>query len=432
MNPRIFRLVDNAPLVLFRIFLGGLLAIECFGAIATGWVRTNFIEPKFTFSYIGFEWLQPLPGAGMYLYFALMGLLALLVMLGYRYRWALGGFTLLWTGAYLMQKSSYNNHYYLLVVVCVMLLFLPAAADVSLDAHRRGTRTVRMPWWCSGVLMALVTIVYLYAAISKCYPGWLDGTFVRLALHPAAQKMDLPWLSTPWFAKAIAWGGLFFDACIIPLFLWRKTRTVALVASLVFHCFNAVFLQIGIFPFFALSFALFFYPPGQVRRLFLRRSSSLPIVEPAGKRGVLYGFFVPLLFVQLVLPLRHWFIEGDVLWTEEGHRLSWRMMLRQRTGHLQFHVKYKGAELPYDYRAQLTPKQRQFVTTKPDGIWQMAQRIHDDFAVDGRDVSVYADCWVSINGAPDARLIDPTVDLAHTAWDHLRHNRWVTPYPSRE
>jgi len=431
MTARLFRLVDNAQLVVFRVFLGALLSIECFGAIATGWVKANLIDPKFTFSYIGFEWLQPLPGYGMYVYFTLMGTLALLVMLGYRYRWSLSLFTLMWTGAYLMQKSSYNNHYYLLIVVCVMMLFLPAAGDASLDARRKSTRTIQMPQWCSWVLIAQITIVYFFAAISKCYPHWLDGTFVQIALHSASVKMHLPWLSERWFAIAISWGGLFFDALVIPLFLWRRTRTVALAASLLFHTFNAIFLQIGIFPFFALSFVVFFYPPEKIRSWFLRWPAPVPVAEPSLSRRTLYGFFMPFLLVQLLLPVRHWFIEGDVLWTEEGHRLSWRMMLRQRIGHLEFHVRENGQEIPYDYRAELTPKQQQFVASKPDGIWQMAQHIHDVFEKKGRDVRVYADCRVSINGQPDAVLIDPTVDLAHTPWDPFRHNTWVTPYPYR-
>ena len=69
MKQRLFAPIDNAPLILFRIFLGFLLACETFGAIATGWVKSNFITPKFTFSFIGMEWLQPLPGSGMYFYF---------------------------------------------------------------------------------------------------------------------------------------------------------------------------------------------------------------------------------------------------------------------------------------------------------------------------------------------------------------------------
>mgnify|MGYP001602269733 FL=1 len=38
---------------------------ETAGAIAIGWVKEVYVDPQFTFSFIGFEWLQPLPGWGI-------------------------------------------------------------------------------------------------------------------------------------------------------------------------------------------------------------------------------------------------------------------------------------------------------------------------------------------------------------------------------
>ena len=68
----LFKQVDSVGLVLWRMAFGLLIAIEGFGAIATGWVRRVMIEPQFTFNFIGFEFLQPLPGNGMYFYFTLI------------------------------------------------------------------------------------------------------------------------------------------------------------------------------------------------------------------------------------------------------------------------------------------------------------------------------------------------------------------------
>ena len=62
-----FKSVDNIGLMLWRIAFGLLITLESFGAIFTGWVKEVLIAPSFTFSFIGFEWLQPLPGYGMYL-----------------------------------------------------------------------------------------------------------------------------------------------------------------------------------------------------------------------------------------------------------------------------------------------------------------------------------------------------------------------------
>ena len=76
----LYKPVDNSPLILFRICFGFLLFYHCISFIQQGKVFTYFIEPPFTFTYIGFEFLQPLPGNAMYFYFALMALLALLII----------------------------------------------------------------------------------------------------------------------------------------------------------------------------------------------------------------------------------------------------------------------------------------------------------------------------------------------------------------
>src|SRR5690625_2522838 len=103
LNKCLFTRVDNSALIVFRILFGALIALEAFGAIFTGWVDQNLIEPAFTFNFIGFDFLQPLPGSGMIWYYAVMGVLGVLVMIGFRYRWSMLLYALLWTGVYLMQ-----------------------------------------------------------------------------------------------------------------------------------------------------------------------------------------------------------------------------------------------------------------------------------------------------------------------------------------
>lgn len=434
---RLFRQIDNAPLVIFRIFLGFLLACETFGAILTGWVKSNLVDPKFTFSHIGMEWLQPLPGNGMYWYFATMGVLGLLVMIGYKYRWTLGLFTILWAGAYFMQKTSYNNHYYLLLLVCLIMLFLPANRYASIDARLNPSlKKLTMPVWCSWVMILQVSIVYFYASLAKFYPGWLDGTFTRDLLHNSVTDPSLNRImSQKWFYLFIAYAGIAFDLLVVPFLLFRKTRTIALIASVIFHIFNAVTLQIGIFPFFALSFVVFFYPPEKIRKLFLRKKPAVTESNPDYQEGksILLYFFIPYFILQLLLPLRHYFIKGDVLWTEEGHRLSWRMMLRARNGYTDFRIidKKTGGRLFYNFKEKITHKQQNGMETRPDMIWQMAQRIREDFAKQGKDVAVYAETQVSINGGPYKSLINPDADLASADWGYFFHSDWVLLYDDK-
>lgn len=424
----IFQAIDNSPLIVFRILFGFLVACESFGAILTGWVKLVFIDPEFTFSFIGLEWLQPLPGFGMYCYFSLMGIFGLAIMLGYRYRIAIISYTILWAGVYFMQKSSYNNHYYLLLLISFLLIFLPANRYASLDVKQnRVSEEKTMPYWISLLFIIQVGIVYVYASLAKFYPDWLDGTFTKNLLSGTTTRpFFLELFSQKWFYLFIAYAGILFDLLIVPFLLFKKTRTLALIASIIFHIFNSITLQIGIFPFFALTFALFFYEPETIRKIFLRKKSKLENEKQNfyGKKTV-YFLIIPYLIIQLLLPLRHHFIEGDVLWTEEGHRLSWRMMLRERSGYILIRIKNlkTGEESLYDYSKNLTDKQAQNLATKPDFIWQYCQRIKEEYQ--GKQIAIYIDCKNSINRKELKTLIDPKFDMAKAEWDYFGHNEWV-------
>lgn len=430
MSQILFKRIDNSPLIIFRIFFGFLVACESFGAIFTGWVKRVFIDPQFTFSFIGLEWLQPLPGLGMYLYFVLMGFLGISIMLGYRYRFAIIAYALLWAGVYFMQKSSYNNHYYLLLIISFFMIFLPANRYKSLDVkQKRVQESYSMPKWISLLFIFQIGIVYVFAALAKLYPDWLNGSFTKnLLLGTTTSPFLIEIFSQKWFYLFIAYAGIFFDLLIVPLLLFKKTRTLALLASLVFHLFNAVFLQIGIFPFFALSFALFFYDSNSIKQLFFK---SKPTEEKlsgfsALNSGILvYSIFIPFLFIQLLFPLRHYLIDGDVLWTEEGHRLSWRMMLRERSGYIIIKIKdlVTGKEVVYDYHKNLTQKQINNLATKPDFIWQYCQRIKKEYK--NQQISIFIDCKNSINRGDYKTLIDPKQDFVTAEWDYFWHNKWI-------
>jgi hypothetical protein len=130
------------------------------------------------------------------------------------------------------------------------------------------------------------------------------------------------------------------------------------------------------------------------------------------------------------LPIRHYFIKDDVLWTEEGHRMSWRMMLRNRTGTIQFKIvdKKNGNAQIVNLNEHLTEKQKSKVVAYPDFIWQFAQMLKNEYATNGKDISVYAqNSKVSINGRPYKAFIDPYVDLANEPWNHFKHHEWIFP-----
>ncbi len=435
MDRFLFRHIDNSPLVVFRIIFGLLLFLESWGAIITGWVERTLIAPQFTFTFIGFEFLQPLPGWGMYYYYILMGIFGFCVMIGYRYRLSMTAFFLMWSATYLMQKTSYNNHYYLTMLLSFLMIFLPANSNYSLDAKRLpGLRSNSVPFWTSLVLILQIGLVYFYGGIAKTYPDWLQAIPARIFL---ASKANFPligdFLNTDWFPYFLSYGGLLFDLFIVPLLLFKRTRIFGFGLSLFFHLFNAIVFQVGIFPFLSLAFAVFFFSPKVSQGLFFKKKTYYDKNEvhvPKYKK-VLIASLCLYFVIQFLLPLRHWVIKDNVLWTEEGHRLSWRMMLRSRTGRVNFTVVNKAdqkAEL-INLRNYLTRKQQRRIGAYPDFIWQFAQHLKAEYAEKGVEIEVFADARVSINGRPPSRLIDPDVDLAAIAWDPLRHHHWILPAP---
>ena len=420
--------VDHVALIVFRLFFGGLLFIESWGAIATGWVGRNLVEPNFTFNFIGFDFLQILIGPQAYAYFILMGIVSLAVCVGYRYRMSSILLAVMWSGFYLVQKENYNNHYYLIMLIAWMMAFLPAHTAASWDVKARRVRAQSlMPRWILVLFWLQIGIVYFYATVAKLYPDWFNGKFISIMLEFA--KVPEPiysFLQKPALHLFLAYGGFLFDLFIIPLLAFKRTRMLALIAALVFHLFNSITLQIGIFPFFALSFVVFFFPAEQMRRLFLKKNPVISGPMLYRTPALLRIGLILFLIYQLVIPLRHWAIPGDVFWTEEGHRLAWRMMLRQRSGTIHFKVINKATtEELYWSTSDLSRKQLGFIATRPDGAWQYAQHIRRSFAQKDLDVAVYATNSVSVNRQPYALLIDPETDLAAADWNYWGHADWL-------
>ena len=430
----LFKRVDNSALIVFRVVFGLLVALECWGAIFTGWIKRVFIDAPYNFHFIGFDILQPLPGNGMYLYYVIMGLLGIFIMIGFYYKWSISAFTLLWTATYLMQKSAYNNHYYLLILISIFMLIVPAHRYLSYDTRQRDVEEgYSVPQWVNLFIIAQLFLVYVYASIAKMYPDWLDLSVAETLMR---YKKNYPLigelLQLQPVLYIIAYFGIFFDLLIVPLLLWKKTRMTAFVLSIFFHLFNSFIFGIGIFPYLSLAFILFFFPAKTIHKKFNLHKpfyNNNEVVKPNYKNGLI-GFCVIWFIIQLILPVRHHFIKGDVLWTEEGHRMSWRMMLRVKRNINNFKVvnlKTKKTEF-INNKDYLTSKQIRSLS-KPDFIWQYSRLIEEDYAKRGIPVVVYADVKVSVNGRPYYQLTNSKLDMTEVKYNYFFHNDWIQSPP---
>jgi hypothetical protein len=318
------------------------------------------------------------------------------------------------------------------------MLPTPANAWASVDARRHPEiRSTVCPRWCIVQFVAQALIVYLFAAWAKLYPDWLDGRAITVILANRQKFGAIAWIyDLPPVRWMLVWGGILFDALVGPLLLWRRTRMAAFWASVFFHLFNSITFRIGVFPYTALALEAFFFPGEDIRRLLFRRKPRVetdaraPAPSRRAKLGLaaLAGYFV----VQLYLPLRYLHYPGSPHWTEEGHRMAWRMMLKTKQGRIRFHVRHpaSGQSWEIDPTQRLTAKQRVRVPTHPDMIWQFVQRLKREYAEKGMpDVEIYAESQVSLNGRPMAPLVRPDTDLAKVEWDHWSAIDWVTPHP---
>ncbi len=426
--------VSPASAAVFRIIFGVLGLAAAVRFVARGWISELYLEPAHHLGYYGFGWVQAWPGWGMYLHFALLGLASLGVALGYRYRLSIAAFFLLFTYVELIDRTTYLNHYYLVSLVSLLMIFLPLDRALSLDARRTPSDSVprTIPRSVLWLLMAQVGLVYLFAGIAKLNSDWLfQAQPLRIWLYNSAGVPLIgPLLRETWVAYAMSWGGMLFDLTIVGWLLWRRTRPLAYAALAVFHVATALlFPSIGMFPWVMLGATLIFFGPDwparfvhRIRRRCGRQGVSSTILRQRVTARPLSWQIraaclvaVVFLTLQVGVPLRHLAYPGNVRWTEEGYRFSWRVLLTEKTGLVHYRVSgltLGGERLvcPGEY---LTPGQVERMAYQPDLILATAHIIRDDFAAKGHQgVEVRTDAYVSYNGRPAARLIDPEVNLA--------------------
>jgi hypothetical protein len=425
--------VDIAPLVYFRVLFGAIMLWEVYRYFGKGWIARYFIRPTFHPNYFAFEWVAPLPGIGMYAVFAALGVLALCILLGLAYRVAAPLFFLGFTYVFLLDATRYLNHFYLIVLVSFLLALLPASRDVSLDVRLKPSlRAKHVPQWMLWLLRLQIGIPYFYGGIAKLSADWLQGEPMRAWL---AARTDVPVIGRTFTHEvvvyAFAWGGMLLDLLVVPMLLWRRTRWIAVVLLAAFHLLNAQLFSIGIFPWMMLAATLVFFPPETSRRLLraFRRGAAEGSAPRAVANWPRWALALVAVYVvlQLLVPFRHLLYPGNVNWTEEGHRFSWHMKLRDKEGVVMFRVHTAAGEWEVDPDDYLRNHQLDKLVNGPDLILQMAHHVADGLRRRGhRDVRVYATAFASLNGREPQYLIDPAVDLAAESRSLLPAD-WILP-----
>lgn len=435
----LFAPIDIGMLVVFRVAFGASMLIEVFRYFNPGpdgitRIQRTYIDPPLNFTFYGFSWVQPFPGNGMYILFGVLGVAALLITIGLLYRLAALIFFLGFTYVFLLEQAVYLNHFYLISLLSGICVLMPANRAWSVDAVLRPSiHSWTVPAWTLWLLRFQIGVAYFYGGIAKMNPDWITGVPMYLMM---STRTDFPVLGQffheTWMIYLYAYGGMLFDLLIVPLLLWRRTRTAAFIAAVAFHTSNAKMFNIGIFPLVMVAVTIIFFPPEWLRSP--KRTDEPPRANEPPAKWTWWQKLVAALVVvhvagQILIPFRHLLYPGDVSWTEEGHRFSWHMKLRSKSSDVAFLVT-DGAGEPLNWNSPdlaLTDRQTSKMAGRPDMLLQYAHYIREHLEAQGHEeVHVYAYANSSLNGRAPQPIVDPNVDLA-TEPRNLRHANWIVP-----
>lgn len=436
LKERLFAPTDIASLVFLRISLGFIYLAEVIRYFAYGWIAEDFIDPQVHFTYFGFSWVTPWPGWGMYVHFIVMGVAALGMILGCFYRISAILVFLTFTYVFLLDQALYLNHFYLMCLLALLMIFIPAHRAGSIDALRKPQiRTDVLPAWPRWLMLAFLSLVYFYAAVAKMNPDWFTGGALRIWL-PRAKEDPLigHFMDHEMAAYFFAYGGLAFDLFIVPLLLWRRTRWFGYLWVLAFHFLNFRIFNIGVFPWMMILATTLYFSPAWPRKWI-----KWPL---SGQRATFNYSPLPLrlgaafLILQALIPFRHLLYPGPVNWNEEGHRFSWHMMLRTKSGTAAFIItdpvtKESWEVRPRDY---LTRQQARKTATRPDMLLQFAHYLAKAEAASHNTthpLEVRVISRVALDGRPEQPMVYSHIDLAKVR-RHLGHNDWIVPLLSEE
>ena len=455
-----FSTTSIAPLVVFRILFGIMMFFSTLRFINKGWVKDLYVLPKYHFTYYGFEWIKPFSENGMTILFIVLLILSILISIGFLYRFSIITFFLIFTYIELIDKTNYLNHYYFISVISFILIFLPANKYFSIDTFTGLVKSKdKISSWNINIIKFQIGIVYLFSGIAKLNYNWL------IEAQPLSNwlkhQTDLPIIGGIMeyteTAFLFSWAGCLFDLFIVFILLNHRFRIYGYFLVIFFHCITSAMFPIGVFPFVMIISTLIFFSENfhikvirlikvvfnskylSFTRTYKVKSSNNEKSKKTPPIKIQTFFIVFFITIQLLLPLRHVLYNGNLFWTEQGFRFSWRVMLIEKVGYAQFYIHdQKGRKKLIDNKKFLTGQQEKMMTTQADMILQFAHHLRDTYSdtnivekngeiihLDSPKVS--AEVYVSLFNKGSRLFIDSSVNLSKIKRGFHEKN-WIINY----
>ncbi len=181
--------------------------------------------------------------------------------LGVRTRIVLPIATALYAWLYFGSQLDSYQHHYLVALVLLLACFVPWERPVD----RALSTPIRA--WAIRLLLVQIGIMYLWAAVSKMDPAWLDGRTLDLQIAGSLREL----IDDTVGIKAASRFALLAEIILALTIWWKRGWLVALPLGVAFHAaILASGLEIGLFAVLMLGFYVLVIPD----RLFVRVGES--------------------------------------------------------------------------------------------------------------------------------------------------------------
>jgi hypothetical protein len=275
--------------VLFRVVFFALHSVDAVLQLAHA---PRYGAGGFNVSQLPFELVPAPTRAGLTFVYGLLAIVFALCAAGVALRVLVPLAAALYGYAYFVSQLDSYQHHYLMFLVLVVLAFVPSA-----PTERPPGRPPRLRSWALRLFLVQLGILYLWAAVAKVDPPWLDGTLLRWQiegdLDPATPSRAGSAL-VRWAATTLGFGFLAHAILAVELVLaiaiWqRRWWYVALPLGVGLHAgIELVDLDIGLFSYFMIASYLLVAPERALapprRRRRPRDRAARASADPGGRR----------------------------------------------------------------------------------------------------------------------------------------------------
>ncbi len=270
-------------LALFRLVFFGVLAVDM-------WLQVEhaprYGAGDFNVSHLPAldSWLPVLTRPAMAFLFVLQAYLAGLVALGGGGRAALVALTSLYGVSYFSsQLDSYQHHYLMFLVLLLLCLVRWDPAPPPAQARQTKKKAAKPPdppgAWPVRLILVQMSIVYVYAAMAKMEPLWLDGRVLELQVSAGWARDLIERMGGFKLVSGLVMVTELFLAGAIHL---RWMRRVVAPLGVLFHAgIEASGFQIGLFSYFMIALYVLVLPEAPIVRLVQwlhRHVPAIPLV----------------------------------------------------------------------------------------------------------------------------------------------------------